>query len=243
MRSSRVGLLIVLALGLTAAGCARYQRKPLAFMPAASYPNHQEVDGALFGVRMVRDSTQAREAFGFDILDAGVLPVQVVIENGSQQSLRVVADQCFLIMPDGQMYPLLRADLARERIAKKTSWGEVGPRAGRGALLGAAGGALVGVALGVVSSRGTLSSAGKGAVIGAAGGAVVGGAEGATDEDVSRAIARDLRDAALENQSVEPNSLGHGILFFPAEAIGARQMRLRVRQMPSGKTFDLTFAL
>ncbi len=242
MRTLRAVLLVALVV-LMAGGCERYQRRAMPFRAAADYPNHQSVDGADLGVLMMDSPGQAEDAFGFDIVGAGVLPVQVVIDNGSTQSLSIVPGQSYLVLPNGDRYGLMDPDLARDRISRKTSWGEVAPSAGRGALLGGAGGALLGGALGVVTGKNVLKSAGKGAVVGAAGGAVVGGAEGASEPDTNRAIARDLRSAALENKSVAPGETGHGVLFFPGEARGAVQLHLLLQESPSGDVVDLTFGL
>jgi hypothetical protein len=243
MRAVRTGLLVAVSLALVAGGCARYQRREMPFRAATDYASHQSIDGADLGVLTMDDPRQARDAFGFDIVGAGVLPVQVVIDNNSTQSLHIIPDQSYLILPNGDRYGLLDPDKARERIASKTSWGEVGPQAGRGALLGGAGGVLIGGALGVVTGRNVLRAAGKGAVVGAAGGAVVGGAQGASEPDTNREIAQDLRTASLQNKRVAPGESGHGILFFPGEARGAVQLHLRLEESPSGDVADLTFSL
>lgn len=243
MATVRMGLWLALGFVLVAGGCQRYERRAMPFRAATDYPNHQSVDGADLGVLMMDDRGRAEDAFGFDIVGAGVLPVQVVIDNNSSQSMQIVPSQCYLILPNGDRYGLLDPDKARERIASKTSWGEVAPRAGRGALLGGAGGALLGGAIGVVTGRNVLRAAGKGAVAGAAGGAVVGGAQGAAEPDANRTIAHDLRTASLENKRVDSGETGHGVLFFPGEARGAVQMHLLLRESPSGDTVDLTFHL
>jgi len=243
MGTVRAGVIVALALAFVAGGCQRYQRRAMPFRAAVDYPNHQAVDGADVGVLMMDDRGLAEDAFGFDIVGAGVLPVQVVIDNGSAQSLRIVPGQSYLVLANGDRYGLLDPDMARERIGSRTSWGEVGPRAGRGALLGGAGGALLGGAIGVVTGKNVLKSAGKGAVVGAAGGAVVGGVEGASEPDTNRAIARDLRTASLENKSVAPGETGYGVLFFPGEARGAVQLHLLLEGSPSGDVADLTFSL
>lgn len=244
MKGSRRGFVVVLAaITVLACGCARYQRRPISFRTPSSYPNYQIVEGVGIAARAIADRREARETFGFDIIKAQVLPVQVVVSNESDWSLMIVPDQTFLMESDGRMWPILSRALARERVEKKTGWGEIGPGAGKGGLLGAAAGALVGVAIGVVSDQSTLAAAGKGVVAGAAGGALIGGAAGLADKDVGRAIAEDLRDASLENKVVEPDHLGHGVLFFPGEARRPSQLKLRVKNVASGEVRDLAFAL
>ncbi len=243
MGTMRAGMWVVLVVAFAAGGCQRYERRAMPFSAATDYASHQSVDGADLGVLLMDDPGQAEDAFGFDIVGAGVLPAQVVIDNNGSESVQVVPSQCYLVMPNGDRYGLLDPDKARERIGRRTSWGEVGPRAGRGALLGGAGGAILGGAIGVVTGKNVLRAAGKGAVVGAAGGAVAGGVEGATEPDTNRAIAADLRSASLQNERVAAGETGHGILFFPGEARGAIQLHLMLQEFPSGDSVSLTFNL
>ncbi len=231
-----VALGVVLALSL---GCTRYQRRPLSFRAPSAYPNYHVVEGAGIGARVIADRHEAREAFGFDIIEAGLLPVQVVISNAGKAPLTIVADQSFLVESDGETWQILKRKLAVERIEKTTGWGEIGPGAGKGALLGAAAGALVGVAIGVVTDQHTVEALGKGALLGGAGGGVIGGTAGAVDQDVGRNIAEDLRDASLENKVIEPGHLGHGILFFPGEARQPARLKLRLKNASTGALHDL----
>ncbi len=243
MGTVRAGLWAMLAVAFAAGGCQHYERRAMPFRAATDYASHQSVDGADLGVLLMDSPGQAEDAFGFDIVGAGVLPVQVVIDNNSTQTMQVVPSQCYLVLPNGDRYGLLDPARARERMSRRTSWGEAAPRAGRGALLGGAGGALLGGAIGMVTGQNVLRSAGKGAVVGAAGGAVAGGVEGATEPDTNRAIADDLRSASLQNQRVAPGETGHGILFFPGEARGAIQLHLLLQELPSGDSVSLTFDL
>ena len=235
-------LLSALALVCMGTGCARYERQVLPGREPSAYTNMREVGAVQVAARAWRDEEEAEEDFGFDILSADVLPVQVVVQNGSQSDVRIVAGQTFLVQSDGQMWPLLPLDVARERIEKSTGWGEVAPGAGRGALFGGAGGTLIGAAVGVVTGSNVARSAGRGLVVGAAGGAVVGGAHGLGDRNVGRAIAQDLRNASLENSPIRPGQLGHGVLFFPGEARGAGTLRLRVDGLggPPGQVLEFS---
>ncbi|MFO7955986.1 MAG: hypothetical protein R6X33_02680 [Candidatus Brocadiia bacterium] len=242
MRYLKSGWVLVVVL-LLVAGCARYERRPISFRMPSEYPNSVELEGAVLAADAWTARAEAKENFGFDIIGARVLPIQVIVNNQSSSELRIVPEQTFLVQSDGTMWGVLSADMARDRIESRTTWGELGPRAGRGAVLGSLGGAIVGTAVGVVTDENIGSALGKGLVVGAAGGAVVGGADALTDEEVGRQVGRDLRDASLQNKAVGTGELGHGILFFPAEAEGGLRLRLRVLQVDSGQTHDLEFAL
>jgi hypothetical protein len=83
---------------------------------------------------------------------------------------------------------------------------------------------------------------GKGAAVGAAAGATLGGAEGYTSGDARRQIISDLRDKSLQNKAIMPETLAHGILFFPGEAQSAKLLRLKLIDPDSGASHLLQLA-
>jgi hypothetical protein len=89
----------------------------------------------------------------------------------------------------------------------------------------------------VVDGKNVAESAGKGAVAGAAGGAVYGGRQGGREAGRKRIIADDIRDKGLEGKSIPDQGMANGFLFFPAEAQSAREIRLQIRNMRTGKTY------
>jgi hypothetical protein len=96
-------------------------------------------------------------------------------------------------------------------------------------------GALIGAAIGIVSGDNVATAAGKGAAVGAAAGATMGGAGGYTSDDARMAIIDDLHEKSLQNNTIEPKSLAHGILFFPGEAGSGRQLRLQVLEIDTNR--------
>jgi hypothetical protein len=238
---------MVVALFLVAAAlfwsCSRYQQKPLPIRHPTAYENAVEVFGATVAARSYHDKADAKEFFGFDIIGAGVLPVQVVFDHLGSDPIEIVPGQTFLIDSEGQLWNILERDLAYRRIEEKTDWGEIAPSAGKGAFLGAAAGAIVGAAIGIVTGENVGIAAGKGAAVGGAGGAVIGGAKGLEEGDTKKAIREDLRSRSLENRPIPPQSLSHGVLFFPAEATSSKQLRLQVRNTRTGQLQILSMAL
>lgn len=231
---------LALAAALSLVACTRYEQKPLPIRLPSTNPNAQQVFGVTIAAQAYDDKAQAKEAFGFDILGAGVLPVQVVFDNQGDDPLEIEPSQTFLVDAQGQLWNILDRTMAYNRIEKKTDWGEIAPKAGRGAFLGATAGAIVGAAIGIVTGQNVLETTGKGAAVGGAGGAVVGGAKGFEDPDVRRSIREDLRTRSLENRPIPPQSLSHGMLFFPAEAIDATQLRLQVKDTRTGELRTVT---
>jgi hypothetical protein len=233
----------VLAAALALAACTHYEQKPLPFKLPSAYPNAAESFGATIGARAFDDPEKAKEIFGFDIIGAGVLPVQVVFDHQGADPIQIVPAQTILADAEGNLWNILEQNMAYSRISRKTELGNVAPEAAKKGFLGAAAGAIVGAAIGIVTGGNIGEAVGKGAAVGAAGGAVIGGAQGLEDPEVRRSINQDLRNRSLENKPIPPQGLSQGILFFPAEAVKARQLRVQLKDTKTGETKILNLAL
>lgn len=77
--------------------CTAYKTQYVGFRPPADYPNSVIATGVNVGAEAFAEQAAAREAFGFDIKGAGLLPVQVVMDNRSGGEVEVIADQTFLV--------------------------------------------------------------------------------------------------------------------------------------------------
>ena len=236
----RTGIfLFVLLFGIIS--CTTYKTQYVGFRPAADYPNSTVAGGVVVGAEAYADPASAREAFGFDIKKAGLLPVQVVMDNRSGNKVQVVQDQTFLVDDNNRYWNLIPNWSAVERVTAATQSGAILTGAGKGAGWGAATGAVLGAAFGVLTGESVANSAGKGAAVGAAGGAVYGGAKEGTDSSQrERTIADDLRDKGLEGKFIPDQSLANGFLFFPAEALTAHDLKLQILQIETGKIYSLT---
>ena len=87
-------------------------------MPAA-YPNFTRAGGADIAAKAYDDPNEAGQAFGYDMRGSGILPVQVVIDNKGNHPLEIVPGQTFLVDTANNMWPILDANLAYDRIAKE----------------------------------------------------------------------------------------------------------------------------
>ena len=220
--------------------CTTYKTQYVGFRPASEYPNNVIAGGVTVGAEAFADQAAAKNAFGFDIKKAGLLPVQVVMDNRSGEEVQVVLDQTFLVDNNNRYWNLIPNYAAVDRVTKATQSGDIIPGAAKGAGWGAATGAVLGAAFGVLTGESVAESAGKGAAVGAAGGAVYGGAKGGTDtQQRQRTISDDIYDKGLEGKTVPDQSLANGFLFFPAEAMSARELRLQMREIQSGKLYSL----
>ena len=112
---------------------------------------------------------------GFDIIGAGVLPVQVSFDNRGGQTLVIVPTQTFLINGKQEFFPVLSDTEAYDRIARGVKLKEGVKGLAQGTLLGGATGALIGAAVGVASGGRAGDYAMRGATAGAVGGGIFGG--------------------------------------------------------------------
>ena len=234
MRKKRK-ILCLLILFVFAASCTAYKAQPLPFKTPDSYPNVKEFAGAKVGAKAYVNSDEAKDAFGFNIREAGMLPVQVVFDNQGSHPLEIIPSQTFLEDKEGNLWPVLASNIAYDRATKYVQTKEIFKKGVYGGFLGATAGALVGAAIGIVSGRNVGEALGKGAAIGAAGGGLIGGAQGGMDaENARRAVIEDLQRKSMQNKAIEPMGLSYGIIFFPGEAQSAKQLRLQVVEKDTG---------
>ncbi len=220
-----------------------YKAKPLSFKIPSSYNNVVNIEGTEIAAKAFADSTEAKEAFGFDIIGAGMLPVQVVFDNQGDHLLEINGQQTFLEDNNGNLWPILSGKVAYERAAKYSQTKNIAKEGAYKGLLGAAAGSIIGAAIGIVSGSNVAEAMGKGAAVGAAAGATIGGANGYQSDDARREITNDLYEKSLQNKMVEPKTLAYGILFFPGEAGSAKQLRLQLLEKDTGKIHVLNFML
>ncbi len=245
MRNKNLYGIIFLMILVTAftVSCTRYEQKiaPLE-LPAAS-PNMIQVAGAQIVAKAFDTKKEAEECFGFDILGAGVLPIQVVFDHKGTDALEIVADKAFMVDVDNKLWPVLDSRMVYDRIEKKTELGEVAPRGAKYGALGGIAGGIIGAAIGIVSGQNVGDAAMKGAVAGAAGGAVLGGATGLDNSDAQRSISEDLKARSMQNKSIKPNEISYGYIFFPGEAKQGKELRITVKDTVTGALYPLIMNL
>ncbi|WP_440996995.1 hypothetical protein [Arhodomonas sp. SL1] len=220
-------LVVVIVVFLT--GCASYGEERVAPVPLPeAEADAVTVGETAFLVRAYLDPAAAREAFGFDIRGAGLLPVQFVVDNGSGGPVRIDDERVLLEDRDGNAWPVLSARQAEERVRRHVEQGEAVRSGARSSLLTALAGAIAGAAIGVVGGGDVAETAGKGAVAGGAIGAIGGGASGYAN--VGREIRRDLAERSIRDRVIASGELAYGFMFFPGaeEATSVRQLRLTV---------------
>ncbi len=236
----RIKNIVLSSLALILIGaCSSYERQVAPFRLPSAYPNAAEAGGAILAARAYDDPKEAGQAFGIDIVAAGILPVQVIFDNKGPHPIEIVPGQTFLVDDSDNLWPILDSSTAYDRIEKKTELGRIAPEAGKGALLAGTAGAIIGAAIGIVTGHNVGDAAMKGAAVGAAAGATFGGAKGFADTDVKKQIQDDLQVRSLSSRAVPAHEIAHGFIFFPGEAKKAKELRLRIKETDTGKTYPL----
>ncbi len=230
--------LLVLSLFIFA-GCATYKTQYTSFRPAEAYPNKQSVNGVTIGGESYADKEVAKKGFGFDIRGAGLLPVQVILDNKSGKTLEIVSSQTFLVDENMGYWQLLPNSVAVERVEKATELGAIASGAGKGTAIGAVSGAILGAAIGIVSGGSIGEGALRGGAAGGAAGALIGGAKEGTSTERQYSIAHDIREKGLEGKEIPAEALASGFLFFPGEATSARELRLQFRDKETGRVYTV----
>ncbi len=243
MRNTFLRSVAVVLSHMVTACATSYQGKPLPFKMPGAYPNAQEVGGATIDARAYTDVKEAKENFGFDVINAGMLPIEIVIDNKSPHPLEINGTQTFLEDRQNNLWPVLNRDLASERATRYAQTKETFSEAAHSGFLGAAAGAAIGAAIGILSGQNVAVTTGNGVAVGAAGGAVRGGANAYNAGDARHAIVDDLQSKTLQSKFVAPNALAYGFIFFPAEAKTAKTLRLQVVEKDTGRSVVLTFNL
>jgi hypothetical protein len=229
-RQSSSICIIFIALAVILSACQSYERRVVPAKLPSAYPNAIEVAGATVATRVYDNKKEAEALYGFDIVGAGVIPVQVIFDNRGTHPLQIVPDQTLLIDEESNIWPILDANLAYERISKKTQFGEIVPEAAKGGVLAGLAGATIGAAIGVLTGQNVGSAAGMGAAVGAAAGLVAGGTKGYFSKDPQDNIKEDIRKRSLENKPILPNQIAYGFLFFPGESAKGKELRIGIKE-------------
>ena len=231
---------LALCVALVCAACTPYARRVPPFKLPAAYPNMVQAGGAQVAARGY-SAGEAEGAFGFNIVEAGLLPVQVVFDNRGGDTLQVNPQQTFLIDGGGNVWPALESAEAYKRVADTTKSARVGGGALKGGFLGAATGAFIGTALGIITGSDLGLAAAKGAAAGGAIGGVAGGADAWDGTEAQAQISRDLRNSSLRNKPINPGEIAYGFVFFPGEAGKPQQLRLQLQDARTGQAYNLNF--
>lgn len=185
------------------AACASVEDGTLAIRPPQDFPSYQNVSGVMIGGESHDDQKKAEKLFGFDIRGAGILPVQLVLDNRSGQGIEVVMDQVLLVAGGDERWKSLRnADAVA-----LAGWDAKGKDKGKDIVPGTAAGALLERVISPLPPP---------------------------DKLIKRGI---------EGKVIPSGGVASGFIYFPAEAVAARELRLQVRFRESGLRETLVLRL
>src|SRR5208282_3968561 len=89
---SKIKTLILLASSsLMLAGCSTMKIAPLTTGSAGSYTQHEQTNGVVVGIRPMTDKREIEDMFKVNLLDKGLLPILVVVENQSASDSFIIA--------------------------------------------------------------------------------------------------------------------------------------------------------
>jgi hypothetical protein len=241
-KKCRSAIYLAVLIFLTGA-CATYESQVMPFKAPSAYANATETAGATIAAKVYDNEQEAKSAFGFDIMGAGIMPVQIIFDNRTHP-LEIVPQQTFLLDAGENLWPILDSRMVYDRIERKTELGRVIPEGAKTGLLAGAAGAILGAAIGIVTGHSVAETAAKGAVIGAAGGSVIGGTRGASETmGVQQQISEDIQKRSLSNRAIPAREVSHGFIFFPGEAKKAKELRLQIREVDTGRLYNLRMRL
>jgi hypothetical protein len=222
-------LALIAFLALSSACAPRYEYRAIPVRAIDSYPGHANIaGGGKAGAVAFYDKDQLTALFGFDLKKAGVVPVQLAIENDSAQPI-LLMDGALLEDEAGQRWEILPSSVVYARIDDYTSGGLSGKEGVRRTLLWGLAGAVVGAAVGVASGTSVAEGAGKGGAIGGALGAASSIAGLGTQEDTEASVVRDFSNRSMAHNTVAPGETASGFLYFPGETLKPARLHLRLK--------------
>lgn len=228
---------------ITIIGCSTYRPGPVPIKSPDSLPGSMEIGKLKMGVKIFYEKKEAEDAFGFDIIEAGILPVEVVFDNRWDHEYDINPEQTFLKDKKGNLWPLLDKATAYERATRYARTKEVFKEGAYHGFLGATAGAVIGAAIAVLTGENVLKTAGKGAVSGSALGGTLGGAKEYSSGELSKKIGNDLRRKSLQEKLIKPNAISYGFLFFPGEAKAPSGLRIHLTDLKTQKVYIIEIPL
>jgi hypothetical protein len=234
-------IVIILAFSLVATACApRYEFKPIPVRAADGYRDRVAFPEGSAGAYAYYDSAELIGDFGFDLKKAGVIPVQLRLENDFGSS-PLTLTEATLADQSGRLWEVLPSDVVFRRLDEHTSGGLSAGDGARRTLLWGLAGAAVGAAVGAIGGGSVAEAAGKGAAAGAGIGvaSVLVGSE--NDDEKSYDLQRDFSRRSLAHATVAPGDSANGLLYFPAEA--SRPVKLNLKLRAGTQIRNLSLAL
>ena len=117
-KTLRFGFAMLAIAGLLLA-CDSKQGKPEAIPLPENLAQPIATDGIRFQALAYLNHQQSEIEFGFDILNTGLLPVQLSVDNRSGTVVKIIPRQTFLVDSEGPAWPLLAIEQLIERLQRE----------------------------------------------------------------------------------------------------------------------------
>lgn len=259
-RRPEIWWMVLLAGTLLAAGCASAQKSPpppliysVAMYPVTDYPIHTETEGIQMAVTAWapgRDlyadpkgplvSTLTPDATpGLNVLEAGVLPLRVIIQNQSRSIVVIDPSQSALV--SGRVaYRPHTAQEAAEVVIQSAAFGQAIKGTGVGPMTRS----ILGGEVLLKTVTGALSGVLSGGLAGATSGATTGaGSALAPAQRYQKELAEMIRHVyttrALAPARLLPGYMMEGLLFFPSD-VNAETLKILAYDESRGRPVTLT---
>ncbi len=254
---NKCALAVLIALLFLTFGCAT-QPLPTVIYPKAIYPiSHYPMSAESNGLKVAavpftlgRDvyadpqaPVEKEAARGLDVLEAGVMPVRLIVMNRTGKEIVLDPDQ--IIGSAGEV--AYRTYSPQEAVDLVTQ-----SQAFQDAVKGSQVGPLVRSILGGEVIMGAV----KGGVGGVAAGGITGGASGVAkgatgvgmeraqgyEKALTRLIAREYTGEAIQRQTLYPGFIADGLIFLPS-GVGITELRVQAYEPESKKSIALNLKL
>ena len=203
------------ALACVLTACSTMKVPEFKVRETASYQFATETNGLMVAVQPVTDKKQLKETFQVDLVNKGIVPILVVVENRSNSSFLVAKEKVHVVNASAS---------TNSSVGRKVASGSGGEQTAM------AGAALLGVAV----------LAAPAAVVVAAP-LVIAGAKAASNADVIR---HNLADKGLTSHTVEPGKRAYGYLYFDlpkGEKFGGRQVLVELTDTATSQPLTFVF--
>jgi hypothetical protein len=226
------------------AACATYERHSASYRPPKDYSNYINASGLMIGAEAFMDKNAAEKIFGFDIRNAGLLPVKLVADNKSGRSVDAVSGQTFLIDGSGRYWKMLSSREAVERVKKAAGAKPAAGGKGKETAWLTAAESLLKHAISVLSGRDAGAFVAKaGARDDASGSATAAAGKLPDDKQREARISEELREKGVDGKVLPSGSLATGFVYFPGEISSVDELRFQVRFRDTGKIQTLNLKL
>jgi hypothetical protein len=109
----------LLSVGLIAAamaGCASYEHKPVNYQAAEAGGHTVTADGVTVAAEAFETKAETVGAFDEDLTEAGIVPVQVLVRNGTSGNILIQRDTVQLVDATGQVHRPVPAIVVAEAV-------------------------------------------------------------------------------------------------------------------------------